>query len=150
MAADATGHQTEKSVLYSLYEHFHDICGSRGFEIQISDVHNEKDDENFLNTSCWVDSPLEAKGGHHVAAACLAEILRHSNLTYVIPILFLGSSLGSPLLPLTIECQDFVTVLSTATNDNDKELLQKWYLLDHLAQPPCYRLKTSDIVVSLE
>lgn len=149
MAADPTGHKTEKSVLYSMYDHFHGICAARGFEIQISDVHDEVSNDNFLDLSSWVDSPLEAKGGHHVAATCLAEILRHSNLTYVIPILFLGSSLGSALLPLTIESQDYVTVLNTITNADDKELLQKWYLLDNKAQPPCYRLKTSDITVNV-
>lgn len=72
MAAD-DGHKTEKHVLQSLQEHFHDICACRGFEIQLSDVH-ETTDSNFLNVECWVDSPLEAKGGHHLAATTLAEI----------------------------------------------------------------------------
>lgn len=71
----------------------------------------------------------------------------HSNLAYVIPVLFLGTSLGSPLLPLTIENQDFCTaVLSTECAD-DKELLEKWYILDEKALPQCYRLRTSGFTV---
>lgn len=75
------------------------------------------------------------------------KITGHSNLSYIIPIIFLGTSLGSPLLPLTIENHDFVSALSAAGSLNDKELLEKWYILDNKAQPQCYRLKTSDILV---
>lgn len=57
---------------------------------------------------------------------------------YVIPVLFLSNSLGTPLLPKTIETQDFEVALSQADN---KELLTKWYQLDSHAQPPCYRLQ---------
>jgi hypothetical protein len=59
-------------------------------------------------------------------------------VAYVIPVLFLSNSLGTPLLPKTIENQDFEMALSSADN---KELLQKWYQLDGHAQPPCYRLQ---------
>jgi hypothetical protein len=59
-------------------------------------------------------------------------------VAYVIPVLFLNKSLGTPLLPKTIELQDFETALKNADN---KELLQKWYQLDGHAQPPCYRLQ---------
>jgi hypothetical protein len=59
-------------------------------------------------------------------------------VAYVIPVLFLSNSLGTPLLPKTIENQDFEMALSNADN---KELLQKWYQLDGHAQPPCYRLQ---------
>lgn len=59
-------------------------------------------------------------------------------VAYVIPVLFLSNSLGTPLLPKTIEIQDFEMALSNADN---KELLQKWYKLDGHAQPPCYRLQ---------
>jgi hypothetical protein len=59
-------------------------------------------------------------------------------VAYVIPVLFLSNSLGTPLLPKTIENQDFEMALSIAEN---KELLQKWYQLDGHAQPPCYRLQ---------
>ncbi|KAJ6649686.1 putative WD repeat-containing protein, partial [Pseudolycoriella hygida] len=146
LAAD-NGHKTEKSVVLSLFNDLKTNCASRGFEIYLSDVH-QRNDENFLDASCWIDGPLEAKGGHHLAASSLAEITRHSNLSYIIPIIFLGTSLGSPLLPLTIENHDFVSALSAAGSVNDKELLEKWYILDDKAQPQCYRLKTIDILPS--
>lgn len=72
LAAD-NGHKTEKSVLLSLFKELKTNCASRGFEIYLSDVH-QRNDENFLDTSCWIDGPLEAKAGHHLAANCLAEI----------------------------------------------------------------------------
>lgn len=64
-------------------------------------------------------------------------------MAYVIPVLFLGTSLGGPLLPLTIENQDFCTALCATENTTEKELLEKWYILDDKAQPQCYRLKTA-------
>lgn len=75
LAAD-NGHKTEKSVLLSLFNELKTNCASRGFEIYLSDVH-QRNDENFLDASCWIDGPLEAKGGHHLAANCLAEITRN-------------------------------------------------------------------------
>lgn len=70
----------------------------------------------------------------------------HSNNSYLIPILFLGANLGAPLLPLTIESQDFTSALNVAERDgiDGKYLLEKWYYLDSKAQPACYRLKTRD------
>lgn len=62
-------------------------------------------------------------------------------VAYIIPTLFLSNSLGTPLLPKTIENQDFEMALSSAANAENKELLQKWYKLDSHAQPPCYRLQ---------
>lgn len=56
---------------------------------------------------------------------------------YIIPILFLSNSLGTPLLPKTVETQDFEMALRQA---EDKDSLKKWYTLDSDAQPPCYRL----------
>lgn len=56
----------------------------------------------------------------------------------MVPVLFLNSSLGTPLLPQTIETQDFEMALGKA---DDKTLLNKWYSLDARAQPPCYRLR---------
>ena len=72
LAAD-DGHKVEKSVLYSLYKELQQHYASRGFEIQISDMH-ETCDEDFLDPSCWVAGPIEAKGGHHLASKCIAEI----------------------------------------------------------------------------
>lgn len=75
-------------------------------------------------------------------------ILGHSNISYIIPILFLDATLGSSLLPLTIECQDFVAALNcTAIHSTERSLLEKWYILDGKAEPKCYRLKTNDITV---
>lgn len=65
----------------------------------------------------------------------------HSTDSYVIPLLFLNSSLGDPLLPLTIENQDFANTISAADNCG-KLLLEKWYTLDEKSQPSCYRLKS--------
>lgn len=65
----------------------------------------------------------------------------HSTDSYVIPLLFLNSSLGDPLLPLTIENQDFANAISAADNCG-KLLLEKWYTLDEKSQPSCYRLKS--------
>lgn len=65
----------------------------------------------------------------------------HSTDSYVIPILFLNASLGDPLLPLTIEFQDFANAISAADNCG-KLLLEKWYTLDEKSQPSCYRLKS--------
>lgn len=65
----------------------------------------------------------------------------HSADSYVIPILFLNSTLGNPLLPLTIENQDFANAISAADNCG-KLLFEKWYVHDERSQPSCYRLKS--------
>lgn len=69
------------------------------------------------------------------------SLIGHSTDSYVIPILFLNSTLGDPLLPLTIENQDFANAISAADNCG-KLLLEKWYILDEKSQPSCYRLKS--------
>lgn len=79
-----------------------------------------------------------------MSANCLAEITRHSKDSYVIPLLFLNTSLGDPLLPLTIESQDFSNAISSADNCG-KLLLEKWYILDEKSQPSCYRLKSIQV-----
>lgn len=58
--------------------------------------------------------------------------------------LFLNSSLGTPLFPLTIEFQDFTNATAAADNCG-KQLLEKWYTLDEKSQPSCYRLKSVKI-----
>lgn len=68
-------------------------------------------------------------------------LIGHSTDSYVVPILFLNSTLGDPLLPLTIENQDFANAISAADNCG-KLLLEKWYILDEKSQPSCYRLKS--------
>lgn len=62
-------------------------------------------------------------------------------VAYIIPVVFLNNSLGTPLLPITIESADFKMALDAAENETAQSLLQKWYQLDSAAQPPCYRLQ---------
>lgn len=70
----------------------------------------------------------------------------HSSTAYIIPIIFLGTTLGSPLLPLTIESQDFIGAIDvTACDSNERQLLEKWYILDENSEPPCYCLNTKHI-----
>lgn len=93
----------------------------------------------------WLEGPLEAQGSDHALSSnCIAEITRQSSRAYLIPLLNLGNSLGTPLIPLTIESQDFAAALATAEQagkGEGKQLLEKWYSLDSKAQPACYRLK---------
>lgn len=51
---------------------------------------------------------------------------------------FLNNHLGTPLLPKTLESADFQMVTSQESQRSD--VLLKWYKLDTLAQPACYRL----------
>ncbi|KAM7353853.1 uncharacterized protein ACRADG_005773 isoform 2-T5 [Cochliomyia hominivorax] len=147
LADNSIEYKKHKRVVYSLYKQLAKKCQSKGFEMFISDVHNTEAGNrvnNFtrlMEASRWTHSPLEAQGGHEEAANCLSEITRHSSSAYVIPILFLGSSLGIPMLPLTIESQDFTQVL-TAANEDEKVLLEKWYIIDNCYQPMCHRLNT--------
>lgn len=71
LAADEN-HKDEKNILNSLYSELEQYTLSRGFELQLSDLHENCDD--FLDPNKWVDEPLEARGGHHLAAMCLSEI----------------------------------------------------------------------------
>lgn len=136
-------HNNAKSVLNDLYTELKENSKCRGFELQLCDLHEKC--ENFLDPKCWVNEPIEARGGHHLAAECLSEISRHSNNAYIIPILFLGANLGSPLLPLTIECQDFIGAMGVTENSsNERQLLERWYILDDKAEPTCYRLNTNN------
>uniref|UniRef100_A0A1I8N5J7 Uncharacterized protein n=1 Tax=Musca domestica TaxID=7370 RepID=A0A1I8N5J7_MUSDO len=133
-------------IIYRLQKQLRKKCHLKGFEFLISDVHNtdavDKSKSSILmQTSRWTQSPLEAQGGHEEAANCLSEITRHSSTAFIIPVLFLGSSLGVSMLPLTIESQDFTQVL-TAASDDEKTLLEKWYIIDNCYQPMCHRLNT--------
>lgn len=71
LAADDV-HKYEKGVLSSMYQELKEYSACRGFELQISDAHEQS--YNFLDPNCWIDEPLEARGGHHLAAQCLSEI----------------------------------------------------------------------------
>lgn len=71
------GHRPEKDVLHSVFTELRDNYSSRGFELQLADVHDNGSDQNFLDASQWAScGPLEARGGHQLAATCLAEISR--------------------------------------------------------------------------
>lgn len=157
-------YQKEKSIIFNLQNYLKDKYCSRGFEIHITDLHIPENysKSNKFDLENWLEGPLEGQAGHHLAANCTAEI--KSNLTipisryifsnliilfaghtsdaYVIPLLFLSTSLGDPLLPLKIECQDFAATMQAADNCG-KLLLEKWYSLDEKSQPACYRLKSA-------
>ncbi|XP_053618503.1 NACHT and WD repeat domain-containing protein 2 isoform X2 [Plodia interpunctella] len=98
----------------------------RGWRIHVADLH-------------W-RSPLEQQRDHRFPVLCIAELARQSELGAVVPVLFLNSGLGTPLLPHTLECADFKAALEAAEDDSDKALLNKWYSLDSSTTPPCYRL----------
>ncbi|PSN35793.1 hypothetical protein C0J52_09490, partial [Blattella germanica] len=124
-AADSQDCCVEKGTLHNtVYPELRNHCLSRGYELHIVDLH-------------W-KTGLEKQQDHEFPELCLGELSRQMEVAYVIPVLFLSNSLGTPLLPKTIENQDFEMALSNADN---KELLQKWYQLDSHAQPPCYRLQ---------
>lgn len=69
----ANENENEKAVLKGLYAELQRYCASRGFELLLCDLHENS--ENFLDPKSWVDEPIEARGGHHLAAECLSEIL---------------------------------------------------------------------------
>uniref|UniRef100_A0A6B2E7D3 Putative angio-associated migratory cell protein n=1 Tax=Phlebotomus kandelakii TaxID=1109342 RepID=A0A6B2E7D3_9DIPT len=132
--------------LHKIYDLLRQKCESRGFELQISNLHNTSQypESTFFTDAFFEEGPLEARCGHALAANCLAEIARQSNNSYLIPVLYLGNELGAQLLPLTIESQDFRSVLSTIEMENPESrvLLEKWYKEDTTAQPACYRLES--------
>ncbi|KAL9706862.1 hypothetical protein quinque_010380 [Culex quinquefasciatus] len=146
LAAD-DGYQSEKSVLRDVYKGLNQKCQSRGFELHVSDLHVMQTKGSGFDVNKWFSGPLEAQGGHDLAANCLAEIARQSCDSYLIPILFLSSTLGDPLLPLTIESQDFATALQTVAESSpaaDRAILERWYTLDDKSQPACYRLNAKN------
>lgn len=118
----------------------------------LSNLHTPSD-LNLYEEGKWLDGPLEAQGSDHALASnCIAEITRQSSKSYLIPLLLLGNSLGTALLPLTIESQDFVAALGSAeqaAKGEGKALLEKWYALDSRALPACYRLKAKQEGVSV-
>lgn len=144
---------TDIATLKKIYNNLRQKCDARGYELLISNLHmstSEETEFKVIDVKSWLDGPLEAQGGHELAANILAEITRHSHCSYLIPVLYLGENLGNPLLPLTIENQDFCSAIKTAETDgiSGKELLEKWYTLDNRAQPSCYRLRAKESIVS--
>ncbi|XP_041974670.1 NACHT domain- and WD repeat-containing protein 1 isoform X2 [Aricia agestis] len=98
----------------------------RGWRVHVADLH-------------W-RSPLEQQRDHRFPVLCLAELARQSEIGAVVPVLFLNASLGTPLLPHTLECADFKAALEAAEDENDRALLEKWYAADDSTTPPCVRL----------
>ncbi|KAG8234981.1 hypothetical protein J437_LFUL013861 [Ladona fulva] len=138
-AADSQDCCVEKGVLHKIvYPKLRDHCRDFGFEVHIVDLH-------------W-KTALEKQQDHEFPELCLGELSRElilpfnylycqMEVAFVIPVLFLSHSLGTPLLPKTIENQDFKSAVGRAVDPGDRDLLQKWYKLDNHAQPPCYRLQ---------
>lgn len=92
-----TGTTNEKSTLHLVYKNLRQKCASKGFELYISNLHNKNDSDksNLIDVKRWIDGPLEAQGGHDVAANCLAEI--SSEFLFVFNRLYLFLSKMRPL-----------------------------------------------------
>lgn len=75
LAADDS-YQIEKSILMKLQNFLQDKYSYKGFEIHIADLHMPENysNSNRFDLENWLDGPLEAQCGHHLAANCLAEI----------------------------------------------------------------------------
>uniref|UniRef100_A0AAR5PUI3 NACHT domain-containing protein n=1 Tax=Dendroctonus ponderosae TaxID=77166 RepID=A0AAR5PUI3_DENPD len=127
-AADSQDCTVEKGALHNMvYPTLRQYCRSRGYELHIVDLH-------------W-KTLLEKQQDHEFPELCIGELTRQIEVAYVIPVLFLNNSLGTQLLPITIESSDFKMTLESANNQTAQGLLRKWYMLDSDAQPPCYRLR---------
>lgn len=57
---------------------------------------------------------------------CFSFASGQMEVAYVIPVLFLNNSLGTPLLPITIESADFKMAMDSAENQSAQSLLSKW------------------------
>ncbi|KAK5648750.1 hypothetical protein RI129_003642 [Pyrocoelia pectoralis] len=127
-AADSQDCCVEKGALHNMiYPELRAHCRSKGYELHIVDLH-------------W-KTPLEKQQDHEFPELCIGELTRQMEVAYIIPVLFLNNSLGTSLLPITIESADFKMALDSAENQVAQKLLSKWYQLDSAAQPPCYRLQ---------
>ncbi|KAF2893747.1 hypothetical protein ILUMI_12441 [Ignelater luminosus] len=127
-AADSQDCCVEKGALHNtVYPELRAHCRSKGYELHIVDLH-------------W-KTLLEKQQDHEFPELCIGELTRQMEVAYVIPVIFLNNSLGTPLLPITIESADFKMAMDSAENQSAQNLLSKWYQLDSAAQPPCYRLQ---------
>lgn len=74
LAADAAGHAAEKATLREVAADVRRTYASRGYEVQLCDG-PQFDADEALDAAMWRTSgPMEARGGHHTVAPCLAEI----------------------------------------------------------------------------
>ncbi|CAH0550201.1 unnamed protein product [Brassicogethes aeneus] len=127
-AADSQDCGVEKASLHNtVYPELRTRCRAKGYELHIVDLH-------------W-KTLLEKQQDHEFPELCIGELTRQMEVAYVIPVLFLNNSLGTPLLPITIESADFKMAMESAENQSAQSLLSKWYQLDSDSQPPCYRLQ---------
>lgn len=96
LAADDS-YQIEKTILLKLLTYLQDKYSSKGFEIHVADLHVPENysKSNKFDLENWLDGPLEAQCGHHLAANCLAEIT--SNLNKLIAIQLVSSIILSCL-----------------------------------------------------
>lgn len=118
----------EKAALHNdVYPNLRTHCRAKGYELHMVDLH-------------W-KTLLEKQQDHEFPELCIGELTRQMEVAYIIPVLFLNNSLGTPLLPLTIESADFKLAIESVENQSAQSLLSKWYQLDSDAQPPCYRLQ---------
>lgn len=126
-AADSQDCCVEKGALHNtIYPELRMHCRMKGYELHIVDLH-------------W-KTLLEKQQDHEFPELCIGELTRQMEVAYIIPVLFLNNSLGTPLLPNTIESADFKMAIDGA-QATAQVLLSKWYQLDNAAQPPCYRLQ---------
>ncbi|XP_017775485.1 PREDICTED: NACHT and WD repeat domain-containing protein 2 isoform X1 [Nicrophorus vespilloides] len=129
-AADSQDCCVEKGALHNaLYPELRARCRLKGYELHIVDLH-------------W-KTLLEKQQDHEFPELCIGELTRQMEVAYVIPVLFLNNSLGTPLLPISIECSDFQMAMNSVEDQSAQSLLSKWYKLDEAAQPPCYRLQST-------
>ncbi|XP_045482226.1 NACHT and WD repeat domain-containing protein 2 isoform X1 [Harmonia axyridis] len=127
-AADSQDCCVEKGTLHNqIYPELRKLCRERGYELHIVDLH-------------W-KTLLEKQQDHEFPELCIGELTRQMEVAYIIPVLFLNNSLGTPLLPNTIESTDFKMAMDSATSQSAQNILSKWYQLDSDSQPPCYRLQ---------
>lgn len=76
-------YQIEKGILQKLKQNLESSYQCKGFEILIADLHvpESYSKSNTYDLDNWLDGPLEAQCGHHMAANCLAEIRSMKALT---------------------------------------------------------------------
>jgi hypothetical protein len=75
LAADDS-YQVEKKILSQLQNFLQEKYNHKGFEIHVADLHVPENysKSNRFDLESWLEGPLEAQCGHHLAANCLAEI----------------------------------------------------------------------------
>lgn len=69
-------YQVEKGILQQIQSNLEKSFRSKDFEIHLTDLHvpESYSKSNTFDLDNWLEGPLEAQCGHHLAANCLAEI----------------------------------------------------------------------------